>query len=229
MKKQRNTGLYAIAQIRLIKLALLILCSASSYNVAFAASCAVGDVTFGEANSSSLQCFGAFEKNQNVDLNDFSSILKAAEEAGTLGAIDPNKGQKDWSYFEQDHWSFFGGYEETDGAGQGIEGGSGDEVKATVGETTGTWSIKPDLTGWIAVTLKAGSWMSGYLYYATESVSGGRFITQALDGKDLSNPRVFTFDDPNWVTMPLPASAWLFASALAGFGWIRRKSGSNPA
>lgn len=62
-----------------------------------------------------------------------------------------------------------------------------------------------------------GAWGSSTIRYEIqEEVAPSEWVTRALASADIESFSV--------TTVPIPAAAWLFGSALGLFGWIRRKT-----
>jgi len=72
--------------------------------------------------------------------------------------------------------------------------------------------------GFAAGPFGSGDWLnleSVEFYLGAGFLEGGGIQSQSL--------LEITIDNVNAQVVPLPAAAWLFASAIAGLGWLRRK------
>ncbi len=89
---------------------------------------------------------------------------------------------------------------------------------ASFGSTTGVFDIAANLTGSVAVMLKAGNTWVSYLYNGLAAGSYTFDLLAAGTGNALSNIRIISTNP-----IPLPAALPLLAGALGGLAWVGRR------
>ena len=196
-------------------LAALAALAFGSVGTASASSCALTDVTLD--SNSATSCGWSTDQNDvtpgNVADWSVNNLLNNRDSNGD--PIAGAGGRSDWAFFEKEEEGDVNEGNTTD-IGLIVDGDIADEL------TTGTFSL--NAFDPILITLQGGS--ENYHWYLFEGITGavdGTFDANVLEGNNtLSTLSAYITEG---VVVPVPASVWLFGSALGLLGWVRiRKS-----